>query len=77
MSKYRHILTDYFLAGIASAKPGAALSKLLPTTPAKGRTIVLGAGKAAAEMAKVASECLTGDVSGCVVTNEILFSTTI
>lgn len=68
MSKYRHILTDYFLAGIASAKPGAALSKLLPTTPAKGRTIVLGAGKAAAEMAKVASECLTGDVSGCVVT---------
>lgn len=68
MSMHRQLLTNYFMAGIAAAKPALRLPMLLPTTPAKGRTIVLGAGKAAAEMAKIASECLAGEVFGCVVT---------
>jgi hydroxypyruvate reductase len=40
----------------------------LPKTPPAGRTIVLGCGKAAAEMALVASEVLAGPVTGAVVT---------
>lgn len=43
------------------------LPAALPTGNA-GRTLVLGAGKAAASMAAVAAARLPGDVSGCVVT---------
>ena len=48
--------------------PRLTLPKLLPAAPAKGRTIVVGAGKAAAEMAGVVNETLDEDISGTVVT---------
>ena len=64
----RQTLTDYFQLGIAAASPRHTLPALLPTTPPVGRTVVLGCGKAAAEMALVASECLAGALTGAVVT---------
>ena len=65
---YRKTLTDYFLCGIAAASPRLTLPARLPQSQPSGRTIVLGCGKAAAEMADVASSCLAGPVHGCVVT---------
>ena len=64
----RQTLTDYFRLGIAAASPRHTLPAALPKTPPAGRTIVLGCGKAAAEMALVASEVLAGPVIGVVVT---------
>ena len=64
----RQLLTDYFLHGVAAASPRLTLPAVLPSDAPRGRTIVLGCGKAGAEMALVASECLAGPVSGCVVT---------
>lgn len=64
----RQLLTDYFLHGVAAASPRLTLPAVLPTDAPRGRTLVLGCGKAAAEMALVASECLAGPVTGCVVT---------
>lgn len=64
----RQLLTDYFLHGIAASSPRLTLPTVLPDSPPRGRTIVLGCGKAAAEMALVASQCLVGPVTGCVVT---------
>lgn len=64
----RQLLTDYFLHGVAAASPRLTLPTVLSTDAPRGRTLVLGCGKAAAEMALVASECLPGPVSGCVVT---------
>lgn len=64
----RPLLTDYFLHGVAAAAAGNTLPSRLPDTAPLGRTIVLGCGKAAAEMAAVAARHLTGPVSGCVVT---------
>lgn len=64
----RQTLTDYFLLSVTAAGAAATLPARLPQTAPKGRTIVLGCGKAAAEMARVAREHLRGDISGCVVT---------
>lgn len=70
MQDIRTRLTDYFLAGIAAASPSHVLPDKLPKTPPKGQTIILGCGKAAAEMAAVARAHLDGPVSGCVVTRQ-------
>ncbi len=64
----REQLTDYFLHGVAASSPRLTMPAVLPTIAPPGRTIVLGCGKAAAEMALVASEHLAGPVTGCVVT---------
>ena len=64
----RQTLTDYFLHAAAAASAAATLPAHLPRGEPKGRTIVLGCGKAAAEMALVARAHLAGQVSGCVVT---------
>ena len=45
------LLTRLFRAGLAAADPAHCLPPLLPTRPPAGRTLVLGAGKAAARMA--------------------------
>jgi glycerate 2-kinase len=52
---HRQLLNDFFMCGVAAASPRLTLPSVLPTTPASGRTIVLGCGKAAAEMAQVAA----------------------
>ncbi|MBC2667648.1 glycerate kinase [Novosphingobium piscinae] len=64
----RDTLTGYFLAGTRAASAPQALAGRLPARPARGRTLVLGCGKAAAAMAEVAAAELPGAVSGCVVT---------
>ena len=45
------LLTRLFHAGLAAADPAHCLPAFLPTNPPAGRTLVLGAGKAAARMA--------------------------
>ena len=64
----RQTLTDYFLHAVTAVGAAARLPAHLPRGAPKGCTIVLGCGKAAAEMARVARGGLVGDVSGCVVT---------
>jgi hydroxypyruvate reductase len=54
-------------AAIAAASPASAIAAHLPEAPA-GRTIVLGAGKAAAAMAQEVEQHMAGPVEGLVVT---------
>ena len=54
-------------AAIEAAQPDAILAPHLPAAPA-GRTIVLGAGKAAAAMARAVERHMPGPVEGLVVT---------
>ena len=56
----RDDLTSYLMAGIAAASAPVALTGRLPDTAPRGRTIVLGCGKAAAAMAEVAAAQLPG-----------------
>ena len=54
-------------AALASAQPAQCLPPHLPEPPA-GRTVVVGAGKAAATMARAVEEHWTGPLEGLVVT---------
>ena len=54
-------------AAIAAADPGRCLPPYLPA-PLSGRTIVIGAGKAAASMARAVEEHWQSELSGLVVT---------
>ena len=56
-----------FDAAIAAALPDKSLPAYLPKPP-KGRTIVVGCGKAAASMAKAVEDHWQGEMSGLVVT---------
>ena len=56
-----------FEAAIASAQPELCLPRHLPEPP-RGRLIVIGAGKASAEMARVVEANWPGPLSGVVVT---------
>jgi len=61
------LLRNMFAAAIAAADPALCVPKHLPAPP-KGRTIVLGAGKAAASMAKAVEDHWRGPLEGLVVT---------
>jgi glycerate 2-kinase len=63
----RRLLRDMFDAAIARAMPERCVPGYLPQPP-RGRTIVVGAGKAAATMAKAVEEHWAGQLSGLVVT---------
>ena len=63
----RALLRSLFDAAIAAADPACVLAQHLPPPP-KGRTIVIGAGKAAAAMARAVEAAWPGDCSGLVVT---------
>jgi hydroxypyruvate reductase len=63
----RIILEDLYGTAVAAALPGPALRASLPQKP-KGRTIVVGAGKASAQMARAFEEAWDGPVGGLVVT---------
>ncbi|MEM7021238.1 MAG: glycerate kinase [Pseudomonadota bacterium] len=54
-------------AAIAAASPSSAIASHLPAAPV-GRTIVLGAGKAAAAMAQEVERHMAGPIAGLVVT---------
>jgi glycerate 2-kinase len=56
-----------FDAAIASAQPAICVPRFLPERP-RGRTVVIGAGKASAEMARAVEEHWSGPLSGLVVT---------
>ncbi len=61
------ILRALFDAAITAARPDEALRAHLPSPP-KGRTVVIGAGKAAAEMAAAFENLWPGPLEGVVVT---------
>lgn len=63
----RKQLRAMFDAAIAAAQPARCLPQHLPARPA-GRVIVVGAGKASAEMARVVEQHWDGELSGLVVT---------
>ena len=63
----RAFLRSLFDGAIAAAMPARVVPRHLPKPP-KGRTIVLGAGKASAAMAKAVEENWSGPLSGLVVT---------
>ena len=61
------LLRALFTAAVEAALPGKVVPLYLPTPPA-GRTIVLGAGKASAAMAKAVEDNWPGQIEGLVVT---------
>jgi glycerate 2-kinase len=63
----RSFLCGLLDAAIAAANPDAILAQHLPAPP-PGRTLVLGAGKAAAAMARAVERHMSGRVEGLVVT---------
>ena len=65
----RALLRSLFDAAVAAADPAMTMpAALAQLTPPKGRTVVLGAGKAAASMAAAAEAHWPGALSGLVVT---------
>jgi hydroxypyruvate reductase len=63
----RTLLRQMFDAAIAAAQPALCVPPALPTAP-KGRLIVIGAGKASAEMARAVERNWAGPLTGLVVT---------
>src|SRR5450830_231758 len=63
----RALLRQMFDAAVAAAQPALCLPPHLPTPP-KGRTIVVGAGKASAAMAQALEAHLSGPLEGLVIT---------
>lgn len=63
----KSLLTRLFEAAVAAADPAEALKPHLPERP-KGRTIVIGAGKGAAQMAAAFEDLWNAPVEGVVVT---------
>ena len=65
-AEIRPFLTALFEAAVAAADPEPAIRRLLPERP-RGRTIVLGAGKAAAPMAAIFDRLWDGPLEGVVI----------
>jgi hydroxypyruvate reductase len=61
------LLKDLFSAAIAAADPALRVPPFLPK-PRKGRTIVVGAGKASAAMALAVEQNWQGELSGLIIT---------
>lgn len=66
---HRELLAALFEAAVAAADPALAIPGRLPEPP-RGRTVVVGAGKAAAAMAAAVEREWTGPLSGLVVTRD-------
>jgi hydroxypyruvate reductase len=64
---YRRLLLDLFQAAVNAAAPALCVPAHLPPRP-KGRTVVVGAGKAAASMAAAVEAHWDGPLEGLVVT---------
>ncbi len=63
----RDFLQRMFNAAVAAAQPHLRIPEFLPKAP-KGRTVVIGAGKASAAMARAFEEAWEGELSGLIVT---------
>ncbi len=61
------LLRQMFAAAVSAAQPASCLPPFLPMPP-RGRLVVIGAGKASAEMARVVEAHWPGPLSGLVVT---------
>jgi len=66
-SDARSFLRALFAAALGAADPATVVPPHLPPPP-RGRTVVIGAGKAAAAMAKAVDEHWPGPLSGLVIT---------
>ncbi|MGG7582110.1 glycerate kinase type-2 family protein [Rhizobium sp. Nf11,1] len=64
----RELLTRLFAAAVKAADPITGIRKHLPPPPKGGRTIVVGAGKGAAQMAQALEKVWDAEISGAVVT---------
>lgn len=67
MSSDRELLASLFEAAVAAAMPEAGIRAHLPEPP-RGRTVVIGAGKGAAQLAQALERAWDGPLSGVVVT---------
>jgi len=67
MSSETRFLKELFDAAVAAALPSECLPPFLPE-PASGRNVVIGAGKAAASMARAVEQHWNGEIAGLVVT---------
>lgn len=67
MQHPEEFLKSLFDVAVSAADPLVCLPEYLPKPP-KGRTIVIGAGKAAASMAKAVEDNWQGPLTGIVVT---------
>lgn len=68
--RYRAVLEEAFRAGVEAVREPARLISHLPAEPPTGRTLVLGAGKASAELARQLEGHLHGELDGLVITRE-------
>ena len=66
-TRAQSLLTSLFEAAIKAADPLEALASHLPAPP-KGRTVVIGAGKGAAQMAAALEQLWDAPLTGTVVT---------
>ena len=67
MKNPRAFLKSLFDAAVQAALPQADIARFLPEKP-KGRTVVVGAGKGAAQLAQAVEAAWDGPLSGVVVT---------
>lgn len=67
MNSDRELLASLFEAAVAAAMPEAGIRAHLPEPP-RGRTVVIGAGKGAAQLAQALERAWVGPLSGVVVT---------
>lgn len=67
--KHRDFLAGLFAQAVAAADPAATIARNLPEPP-RGRTVVIGAGKAAVPMAQALRACWHGALEGIVVTRD-------
>ena len=58
----RQFLLDLYTSAVAAVSAEKCLPAFLPVPPAKGRTLVIGAGKGAAAMAKVVEDHWQGEL---------------
>ncbi|MBL8668359.1 MAG: glycerate kinase [Rhodospirillales bacterium] len=66
-ANHRELLQRLFEAAVAAAQPAQCVPPHLPPAP-PGRLVVVGAGKASAEMARAVEDHWQGELSGLVVT---------
>ncbi|MCW5582253.1 MAG: glycerate-2-kinase family protein, partial [Luteimonas sp.] len=63
----RELLANMFTAAVNAAQPEHCIPRFLPEPP-RGRTVVIGAGKASAAMAQALERHWPGELTGLVVT---------
>ncbi|MFZ6774863.1 glycerate kinase type-2 family protein [Undibacterium sp. SXout7W] len=67
-SSPRQLLLDLYTSAVNAVSAEKCLPAFLPAPPSHGRTLVIGAGKGAAAMAKTVEDHWQGPLSGLVVT---------